>query len=353
MGLLGKIRGVRSSLAHSARDTRPHPRSPRRGGRIAVIVVAIVLVALAVIVAWWVWGPREVEGTDAPRLAVFSDTLAATHAASDPEGSAQQEAAAFLAEQPTALWLVPERAPLGAVADKVADLASEARAQGATSTLVVYGLPGRDCGNHSAGGLEASAYDAWTTEIGDAIRQSGTDTILILEPDSIALSNECGNIAERAEQLRDAIANLSSEYTTIYIDGGHSRWHSPELMAEMILDMGIIEDVRGVATNVSNFNDDAAELSYAHALASRLGGTHAVIDTSRSGVGSNGQWCNPGGRRVGTAPATIADEVVDTNLWIKVPGESDGTCNGGPVAGDWWPAAAVELTQDVRSDATR
>ena len=40
-------------------------------------------------------------------------------------------------------------------------------------------------------------------------------------------------------------------------------------------------------------------------------------------------------------------DVVDTNLWIKPPGESDGPCNGGPAAGVWWPAAARELTRDV------
>ena len=42
------------------------------------------------------------------------------------------------------------------------------------------------------------------------------------------------------------------------------------------------------------------------------------------------------------------DDVVDTNLWIKPPGESDGMCNGGPAAGVFWPEAAVELTRDAR-----
>ncbi|MET0953525.1 MAG: hypothetical protein ABWX57_09565 [Aeromicrobium sp.] len=29
--------------------------------------------------------------------------------------------------------------------------------------------------------------------------------------------------------------------------------------------------------------------------------------------------------------------------WVKHPGESDGTCNGGPAAGLWWRAGALAL----------
>ena len=32
-------------------------------------------------------------------------------------------------------------------------------------------------------------------------------------------------------------------------------------------------------------------------------------------------------------------------LWIKQPGESDGTCNGGPNAGQWWADYALGLAQ--------
>ena len=119
--------------------------------------------------------------------------------------------------------------------------------------------------------------------------------------------------------------------------------------AALIQQMGIIDRVRGVATNVSNYQPTDAEFTYAHALSSRLGGTHAVIDTSRNGVATAGStWCNPSGQTVGAPTGTYGDGVVDTNLWIKPPGESDGSCNGGPAAGHWWPAAAESLTRDVR-----
>lgn len=316
-----------------------------------IIVFAVLLVAAVGGGAVW-FLTRGSASVAAPeeehiRVAVFSDTEAAAAAAVAPVESAEQSAASYLAEQPTAYWLVPERAPIGEVGPLVTALAQQASDQGATSTIVVYGLPGRDCGNFSAGGLSEDQYAIWTAEIGASVRASGINTIIMLEPDSIALAQECGNLAERAPQLQGAVANLSAENADIYIDGGHSTWHSPEVMAGFIREIGVIDRVRGFATNVSNYNTDAAEVSYAHALSKILGGAHAVIDSSRNGVGSTGDWCNPPNRRVGAAPGSVHDDVVDTNLWIKVPGESDGTCNGGPAAGTWWPQNAVELTRDV------
>ena len=74
-----------------------------------------------------------------------------------------------------------------------------------------------------------------------------------------------------------------------------------------------------------------------------------VIDTSRNGNGSNGEWCNPRGRAIGSRPTTATgNNLVDAYLWIKVPGESDGYCNGGPSAGTFWPEYALELVRNAR-----
>ncbi len=35
----------------------------------------------------------------------------------------------------------------------------------------------------------------------------------------------------------------------------------------------------------------------------------------------------------------------DANLWVKRVGESDGSCNGGPSAGQWWPEYAIALAR--------
>lgn len=95
--------------------------------------------------------------------------------------------------------------------------------------------------------------------------------------------------------------------------------------------------------------------------------THFVIDTSRNGAGpwpypqgvySDAQdWCNPPGRGLGTLPSTTTGvPLLDANLWVKVPGESDGECYRGtagpndpargsadPAAGGWFPQMAREL----------
>jgi endoglucanase len=93
---------------------------------------------------------------------------------------------------------------------------------------------------------------------------------------------------------------------------------------------------------------------------------HFVIDTSRNGKGPwspdaaypDAQvWCNPPGRGLGDRPTTLTgNELVDAKLWIKVPGESDGSCTRGasgpddpargmidPPAGAWFKEQAAEL----------
>ncbi len=329
---------------------RLSPRTLIVGGAVLLVLVLVLLGALgfAIVRGFHVLtadAPAVGTVTVAPdqskaRVALATLTM-------DADATAATE---YLATQPTAYWLTPEQDPIGTAGRTVVSLVAQARDQGRAAAMVVYGLPDRDCGNHSAGGLDGADYPVWVREIGDALRAApDVQKIVVLEPDSIALASECGDIASRAGYLSAAVDALSSTGTWIYVDGGHSSWHSPDEMAQLIGQMGIIDRVRGVATNVSNYQSTHAEFEYAHALSSRLGGTHALIDTSRNGTATAGaQWCNPPGQRVGPAGGTYGDDVVDTNLWIKPPGESDGACNGGPAAGLWWPEAAAELTRDVR-----
>lgn len=54
----------------------------------------------------------------------------------------------------------------------------------------------------------------------------------------------------------------------------------------------------------------------------------------------------PPGRALGTPPTVrTGDPSVTAYLWIKHPGESDGTCKGGPAAGAWWPSYALSLAR--------
>ena len=45
--------------------------------------------------------------------------------------------------------------------------------------------------------------------------------------------------------------------------------------------------------------------------------------------------------------ALVAPEIAlaDALLWVKAPGESDGSCNGGPSAGTWWTEYALGLAE--------
>ena len=114
----------------------------------------------------------------------------------------------------------------------------------------------------------------------------------------------------------------------------------------------------GFALNVSNYVETAETITYGRDLSERLGGKHFVIDTSRNGngipVGSNGDdWCNPAGRALGQSPRAVTDNpAIDAYLWIKIPGESDGSagdadtdCHGGPTSGKFWPEYAIGLAK--------
>ena len=97
-------------------------------------------------------------------------------------------------------------------------------------------------------------------------------------------------------------------------------------------------------------------IAYGKQLSAAVGGKHFVIDTSRNGNGapkvdgdSEAAWCNPDGRALGSPPTTETSEpLCDAFLWIKKPGESDGTCNGGPKAGEWWQEKALELVKNSK-----
>src|SRR5699024_9465766 len=121
----------------------------------------------------------------------------------------------------------------------------------------------------------------WIAEIAAAMEAApDLQKIVILEPDSLALAPECGNIDERAVQLRDAVNELAAPGTWIYLDGGHSGWLSVAKMAALIAGVDAGDEVRGFATNVSNYRSTYDEFAYAHALSAELDGMHAIIDTS-------------------------------------------------------------------------
>jgi endoglucanase len=224
----------------------------------------------------------------------------------------------------------------------VSGLVDAADAASALPIFTIYGIPDRDCSNQSAGGTTEADYPNWVTAIADGI---GTrDAVIILEPDSLALTEQCGDVDARTALINSAVDILVTHPgLVVYLDGGHSTWLPAATQADL-LDRAGIAKVQGFATNVSNFNALDLEIAYGDEVSSLTNGSHYIVDTSRNGNGGNGDWCNPSGRKIGEQPSVVQDGGArDANLWIKAPGESDGACNGGPAAGEWWPSGALAL----------
>lgn len=253
--------------------------------------------------------------------------------------------------QPQAVWLTDSYPGRAQVSRVVAQTVREARGQRRTPVLVVYAITNRDCGSYSAGGYGPREYRAFVDEVARGLR--GSRAMVVLEPDALANLGACDTSAT-TRLMRYATKRLRGAGAWVYLDAGHSSWVPAAEMANRLRSAGV-RYARGFSTNVSNFNRTARERRFGDAVVRELArrgvkGRRYVIDTSRNGgrhrVGDG--WCNPSTARLGSRPRVVnrtnARGTVDAYLWIKSPGESDGSCRPGqPAAGQWWPAGARRL----------
>ncbi|MDP9376947.1 MAG: glycoside hydrolase family 6 protein, partial [Actinomycetota bacterium] len=300
----------------------------------------------------------EVPGATIGAVHATGNPLAELRLFVDPDSNARRQADKWRSERPEDArhmdtiasapqgeWFGGWSGDVRAAVDREVTAAT---ADGAVALLVAYNIPERDCGNHSAGGLaSADAYRAWIRAFGAGI--GDRRAIVVLEPDALALMDCLSREgqAARTALLKDAIAVLESHpNVATYVDAGHSAWHSAEVMTARLKAVGVGR-ADGFSLNVSNFRLTSGELVYGAAISEGTGGTHFVIDTSRNGAGSlSTEWCNPRGRALGERPTTLTGQpLADAYLWVKRPGESDGSCNEGPLAGSWWPEYALGLAQ--------
>jgi endoglucanase len=272
--------------------------------------------------------------------------------------TADAEALAPLADQPTATWFATPDNPYPAVEE----VSQAAAAAGELPVLVAYNVPGRDCGSYSAGGAaDVDTYLSWVGSFAAAL--GDRPAVVVLEPDAVPQAMVgCAGVdpAQRYDVLAQAVEILDRQPgTRTYLDAGNASWVTDlPALADALRRSGI-DQADGFALNVSNYETTDASAEYGLELSRELeegapAGTpaaHFVIDTSRNGAGppedtgnAEGRWCNPPGRELGEAPTTSPDRPrVDALLWVKQPGDSDGTCAGGPPAGQWWPEMAAEL----------
>lgn len=255
--------------------------------------------------------------------------------------------------------------------------------------LVLYNLPDRDCSaGESAGELDSknngmrlyreTYIRPWAQKLAAA---RDLTFAVVLEPDSLAnlVTNMgvpfCAQAAPvYREGIAHAIAALQLDHVHLYLDAAHGGWLgwddnlAPTAKEfRTVLDLAIKETgnngtrVRGFSTNVSNYNPFRAnprenftewsnswdEDHYARSLSVHLEAEglppRFIIDQGRvAEPGARkewGEWCNVAPAGFGMAPGTPVDnELVDSIVWIKPGGESDGRCGyaGAPAAGVWF-----------------
>ncbi|MHC9292392.1 glycoside hydrolase family 6 protein [Mycobacterium sp. LTG2003] len=254
---------------------------------------------------------------------------------------------AAIANTPTAYWMDHISTP-SVDAKYIAD----AQAAGTMPILALYGIPHRDCGSYAAGGFgSADAYRGWIDGVAGAI--GGGRAAVILEPDALAMA-DCLSADQRQERfdlMRYAVDTLTrNPGTAVYVDAGHPRWVPAPDMAARLNEVGVAK-ARGFSLNTANFFTTEESTGYGEAISGMTNGAHYVIDTSRNGLGpvDSDSWCNPPGRALGVPPTTAtASPHADAYLWVKRPGESDGSCGSGEAsAGTFVNQYAIDLARNA------
>ncbi|OAL04200.1 1,4-beta cellobiohydrolase [Phaeosphaeriaceae sp. SRC1lsM3a] len=272
--------------------------------------------------------------------------------------------------------------------------------------LVVYDLPERDCAALASNGELSLAkngsalYQEYIDMIAAQIKSFPDVTfLLVVEPDSLAnlVTNlnvqKCANAATAYKTLTTyAIKTLNLKNVIMYLDAGHAGWlgwtaniePAAELFASLYKAAGSPAAVRGLATNVANYNawsistcpsytqgnTNCDEKRYVNAIAPLLSKNgfpaHFITDTGRNGVQPTkqlawGDWCNVIGTGFGIRPSTTTDDpLLDAYVWVKPGGEGDGTSDTtaarydahcgledafkpAPEAGTWFQAYFAQL----------
>jgi len=305
-----------------------------------------------------------------------------------------------VAQNPTAVWLDSIKA-----LEKLPHWLDEAKKQQdangkPTLTIVsVYNLPDRDCSAIASSGelkIDENGEERYRKEFIDPIAAQfkahpDQPIVVVLENDSLA--NLATNMAisgcrkaKKAyeEGITYAIKSFYLPNVSIYLDVAHAGWLGWEdnrarmgsVLRNVVMNAGGVHMIRGFATNTCNFthltNRDGAalepsnpcpnELTYVKLMREMLKmygfRDHGfIVDTSRNGKGGIraqwGSWCNVRGAGIGERPRPIPVPRVDAYVWMKPPGESDGTSGadaaiGAPQAGQFFDSYFIDLVQNAK-----
>jgi len=217
--------------------------------------------------------------------------------------------------------------------------------------LVIYNIPNRDIGQYSRGGAKPrERYLDFIERFASGVGQSSP--IIIYEPDALPHSTLLSEDEQewRLDLMKESINTLTNKCNgLIYIDVGHSNWLDPKVASDLLNKVSNSK-VRGFSTNVCNYRSTKESIRWSRKILKWRPKDFFVVDTSRNGQEPvNDEWCNPKGKSLGEVPSTITSyPKCDAYLWIKIPGESDGKCNGGPKAGKFWGEQAEDLVRNCK-----
>ncbi|CAI9635386.1 unnamed protein product [Alternaria burnsii] len=288
-------------------------------------------------------------------------------AAAQMTDTALASAALKVADVGTFLW-IDTRDKISIVEDGIKDVPC-----GEIAALVIYDLPGRDCAAKASNGeLAVGEIDIYKTEYIDPIvaifkKYPNTAIALVIEPDSLpnlVTNSNLQTCKDSASGYREGVAyalkQLNLPNVAMYIDAGHGGWlgwndnlkPGAKELATVYKNAGSPKSVRGVATNVAGWNawdlspgefskaTDAQwnkaqnEKKYIELFSPELKSAgmpgQAIVDTGRNGVTGLreewGNWCNVNGAGFGVRPTSnTGSSLVDSFVWVKPGGESDGT----------------------------
>ncbi|OWZ20522.1 Glycoside hydrolase [Phytophthora megakarya] len=231
--------------------------------------------------------------------------------------------------------------------------------------VVVYGLPNKDCdAGYSNGNSTVKTGEDYRAFIRNLTSLVGERKVLyVLEPDAVGLLANQGCAEESGYQsnLTTAISLLSENPNAeIYLDVGFwtlEKSDTADIVAQIVKELAQTGRVKGIALNTSNYRSTTQIAELCTNFQTAVGSTDmtCVIDTSRNfqefANASSSAWCNVIKAGIGAPPTNVTDlDNIDYWVYLKPPGDSDGTCEDesedsmrGPQAGEFFNDHFIKL----------
>jgi len=204
----------------------------------------------------------------------------------------------------------------------------------------------------------AAAMPVFRRRIDEMASTTGNHpAVYLLELDALG-SSACyaraGAMSAWEAMLRYEVDKMAAlPHTVVYLEAGYSDSNGAAYTARALNKIGIGR-IRGFFTNDTHINWTINEVRWAEKISRMTRGAHYIVNTAQNGNGplmnrnrvryGNEDLCNPPRRGLGPLPTTNTGfPHADAFLWTHVPGNSSGSCNGGPPSGSFWTAKAIDL----------